>query len=150
MVYWNYGVLACEPVLVAQALEDALGGVSLPLGDAEVIFKDPVPADYAGEGLQLRAAGRNLPPVADGTGKASILRTVSRRRPNTREVCRMRSYTSTWHIHRTFHRLGFTPVESGRRYGFQPPQINQPIRPRGLGGNEGIRPAPGVDDDNAG
>ena len=35
------GVLALKPVLVAKALEDALGGVALLPGNAEVALKDP-------------------------------------------------------------------------------------------------------------
>ena len=56
------GVLALKPVLVAQPLEDALGGVALLPGNAEVALKDR--ADDAGVGLQLGPSGRSLPPVA--------------------------------------------------------------------------------------
>ena len=56
------GVLARKPVLVAQPLEDALGGVALLPGDLVVFFKDAV--DDAGVGLQLGPSGRSLPPVA--------------------------------------------------------------------------------------
>ena len=56
------GVLALKPVLVAQPLEDALGGVALLLGDLVVFFKDAV--DHAGVGLQLGPSGSSLPPVA--------------------------------------------------------------------------------------
>ena len=45
------GVLAGEPVLVPQALKDALGGVALLPGNPEVVFQYPV--DDAGKGLLL-------------------------------------------------------------------------------------------------
>ena len=56
------GVLAGEPVLVPQPLEDALGGVALLPGNPKIVFQYPV--DDAGKGLQLGTAGRVLPPVA--------------------------------------------------------------------------------------
>ena len=56
------GVLAAEPVLVPQPLEDPLGRVALLLENLEVLFQDPV--DNAGEGLQLGAPGGSLPPVS--------------------------------------------------------------------------------------
>ena len=63
-VVLDYGVLAAEPILVPQPLEDPLGRVALLPGNAEVLLQYPV--DDAGEGLQLGAAGRILPPVAGG------------------------------------------------------------------------------------
>ena len=56
------GVSAVEPVLVPQALKDALGGVALLPETPEVVLQDPV--DDAGKGLQLGTPGRSLPPVA--------------------------------------------------------------------------------------
>ena len=61
-VVLDYGVLAAEPILVPQPLEDPLGRVALLPGNAQVRLQYPV--DDAGEGLQLGAAGRILPPVA--------------------------------------------------------------------------------------
>ena len=62
MVYWDYGVLATEPILVPQPLEDPLRRVALLPGNAQVRLQDPV--DDADEGLQLGPLGRYLPPVA--------------------------------------------------------------------------------------
>ena len=62
MVYWDYGVLAGEPMLVPEPLEDPLGGVALLPGTPEVVCQDLV--DDAGEGLQLGTPGRGLSPVA--------------------------------------------------------------------------------------
>ena len=61
-VVLDYGVLALEPVLIPQPLEDAPGSVALLPGHAKVALQDRV--DDAGEGLQLGAAGRILPPAA--------------------------------------------------------------------------------------
>ena len=61
-VVLDYGVLAAEPILVPEPLEDALRRVALLPGNAQIRLQDPV--DDAGEGLQLGAAERNLPPVA--------------------------------------------------------------------------------------
>ena len=55
------GVLAIKPVLLAKALEDALGRVALLPGTPEIVLQDPV--DDAGEGLQLGPLGRRLPQV---------------------------------------------------------------------------------------
>ena len=61
-VVLDYGVLAAEPMLVPEPLEDPLGCVALLPGTPEVVCQDLV---YdAGEGLQLRTPGRILPPVA--------------------------------------------------------------------------------------
>ena len=56
------GVLAAEPMLVPESLEDPLGGVALLPGTPEVVCQDLV--DDAGEGLKLGTPGRSLPPVA--------------------------------------------------------------------------------------
>ena len=56
------GVLADEPILVPQPLEDPLRRVALLPGNAQVRLQDPV--DDAGEGLQLGLPGWILPPVA--------------------------------------------------------------------------------------
>ena len=61
-VVLDYGVLAAEPMLVPEPLEDPLGGVALLSGTPEVVCQDLV--DDAGEGLQLRTPGRGLSPVA--------------------------------------------------------------------------------------
>ena len=60
-----------------------------------------------------------------GTEYASILRTVSRCRPNVRAASRMlipstitalrtRRYTSTLYIRRTIHGVGYNPMNDGR------------------------------------
>ena len=51
--------------------------------------------------------------------------------PSTITPRRTRRYTSTWNIHPTIHKFYFQPMDGGRRYIFQPPQISQSIRPRG-------------------
>ena len=56
------GVLAVEPVLFPEPLEDALGGVTLLLGNLVIVFEDGV--DDARKGLQLGTPGRGLSPVA--------------------------------------------------------------------------------------
>ena len=56
------GVLAVEPVLFPEPLEDALCRVALLLGNLVIVFEDAV--DDAGEGLQLGTPGRGLSPVA--------------------------------------------------------------------------------------
>ena len=48
-VVLDRGVSTAEAVLVPQALEDALGGVALLLGNAVIVFQDAV--DDAGVGL---------------------------------------------------------------------------------------------------
>ena len=61
-VVLDYGVLAAEPMLVPESLEDPLGCVALLPGTPEVVCQDLV--DDAGEGLKLGTPGRSLPPVA--------------------------------------------------------------------------------------
>ena len=61
-VVLDYGVLAGEPMLVPEPLEDPLGCVALLPGTPEVVYQDLV--DDASEGLQLRTPGRSLSPVA--------------------------------------------------------------------------------------
>jgi len=56
------GVPAIEAVLVPEALEDALGGVPLLLGDAVIILQDAV--DDAGERLQFGLPRWSLSSVA--------------------------------------------------------------------------------------
>ena len=60
-VVLDYGVLAIKPVLVAKAIEDALGSVALLPGTPEIALQDPV--DDTGEGLLLGPFGRRLPQV---------------------------------------------------------------------------------------
>ena len=67
-------------VLVAQPLEDPLGGVALLPALRLVVFQDLV--DNAHPRIQLRPARRLPPPVPRGTGYRSIFRTVSRASPN--------------------------------------------------------------------
>ena len=50
-VVLDYGVLAAEPMLVPEPLEDPLGGVALLPGTLEVVYQDLV--DDGGEGLLL-------------------------------------------------------------------------------------------------
>ena len=50
-VVLDRGVLAAEPMLVPEPLEDPLGCVALLPGTPEVVYQDPV--DDAGEGLFL-------------------------------------------------------------------------------------------------
>ena len=61
-VVLDYRVLAGEPVLVPQALEDALYGVTLLPGAATVLFQDP--ADHATVRVNLRPARRRSSPVS--------------------------------------------------------------------------------------
>ena len=63
-VVLDYGVLAVEPVLVPQPLEDPLRGVALLSGNSAIGFQDRV--NYAGVRLKLRLARRALPRVALG------------------------------------------------------------------------------------
>ena len=44
--------------------------------------------------------------------------------PSTITARRTRRYTSTWNIHRTIHKLSFKPMDGGRRYGIQPPNVS--------------------------
>ena len=55
-VVLDYRVLAGEPVLISQALEDALGGVTLLPGAATVLIQDPV--DHTPVRVNLRPARR--------------------------------------------------------------------------------------------
>ena len=77
-----------------------------------------------------------------GTEYASILRTVSRCRPNVRAASRMlipstitalrtRRYTSTLYIRRTIHGVGYNPMNDGRRYSIWSPILSNlpPTRP---------------------
>ena len=70
-----------------------------------------------------------------GTEQASILCTVSRYRPNSRDVSRMltpstitarrtRRYTSTLYIPGAIHRLDFEPMNDGGRYSIQSPKVS--------------------------
>ena len=63
------------------------------------------------------------------------MRTVSRCRPNTREASRMlisstitarriRRYTSTLYIHGTIRRVGYYPMDDGKRHSLQPPNVS--------------------------
>ena len=72
-----------------------------------------------------------------GTEYASILRTVSRCRPNVRAASRMlipstitalltRRYTSTLYIRRTIHGVGYNPMNDGRRYSIWSPILSNP------------------------
>ena len=63
-VVLDYGVLAVEPVLVPQPLEDPLRGVALLSGNSAIGCQDRV--NYAGVRLKLRLARRALPRVALG------------------------------------------------------------------------------------
>ena len=65
-VVLDRSVSAVEPVLVPEALEDALGGVALLPGTREVILQDPV--DDSGERLKLGPSRRSLSPVARRNG----------------------------------------------------------------------------------
>ena len=109
-------------------------------GTPEIVLQDPV--DDTGEGLQLGPLGRRLPQVPGGTENASILRTVSRCSPNTREASRMlipstitalrtRRYTSTLYIHHTIHGFGYNPMNDGGRHSIQSPFVSNlpPTRP---------------------
>ena len=108
----DYGVAAIELVLLLQPIEDALCGVALLLRRAQVIFEYAV---YdARVRLKLGAMGRRFLRYPGGTGCESILRTVSRCSPNTRDASlmlipstrhalRTRKYMSTMYILVTFH-----------------------------------------------
>ena len=61
-VVLDYGVLAAEPMLVPEPLEDPLGCVALLSGDLSVSFQYGV--NHPAEGLQLGPAGWVLAPVA--------------------------------------------------------------------------------------
>ena len=69
------------------------------------------------------------------TENTSILRTVSRWSPNTREASRMlipstitalrtRRYTSTLYIHHTIHGFGYNPMNDGGRYSIRSPFVS--------------------------
>ena len=139
-VVLDRGVSAVEPVLVPEPLEDALGRVALLPGTPVVVLQDPV--DDAGVGLQLGTPGRDLSPVSRRHGVASILRTVSRCRPNVRAASRRlipstitalrtRRYTSTLYIRRTIHGVGYNPMNDGGRYSIWSPILSNlpPTRP---------------------
>ena len=85
------------------------------------------------KGSSLGLLGGDCRRYPGGTENTSILRTVSRCRPNTRDTSRMlipstitarriRRYTSTWYIHPTTHKHDFEPMDGTGRYIFQPPQ----------------------------
>ena len=106
------GVLAVEPVLVLEPLEDAFGRVALLSGDLVIVFKDVV--DDAGEWFQLGAPGRSLPPVTRRDRVGQHLRYSVPVQPEHREASRMlmpstitalrtRRYDSTWYIPGTIH-----------------------------------------------
>ena len=63
-VVLDYRVLAGEPVLVPQALEDALYGVTLLPGAATVLIQDPV--DHTPVGVEFGSARRRPSTVSGG------------------------------------------------------------------------------------
>ena len=86
----------------------------------------------AGLGSSLSLLGGDCRRYPGGTENASILCTVSRCSPNTREASRMlipstitalrtRRYTSTLYIHRTIHGFRYNPMNDGGRYSIQSP-----------------------------
>ena len=124
------GVLAVEPVLFPEPLEDALGGVALLPETPEIVLQDPSMTPVKGSNLGL--LGGLCLRYPGGTDQASILRTVSRCRPNSLETSRIllpstitarrtRRYTSTLYIHRTIRRVGYDPMNGGGRYSIQSP-----------------------------
>ena len=93
-------------------------------------------------GSSLGLLGGDCRRYPGGTENASILRTVSRCSPNTREASRMlipstitalrtRRYTSTWYIHHIIHGVGYNPMNDGGRYSIQSPMVSNlpPTRP---------------------
>ena len=79
-------VAAREPLLIPEAVENAFRRVPLLAVTGAIFFQDPI--DDAGERIQLgpsRVADRRYP---GGTENASILRTVLRSSPNTRDASR--------------------------------------------------------------
>ena len=106
------------------------------------------------KGSSLGLLGGDCRRYPGGTENTSILRTVSRWSPNTREASRMlipstitalrtRRYTSTLYIHHTIHGFGYNPMNDGGRYSIQSPFVSNlppawstlppPITPSGLG-----------------
>ena len=94
------------------------------------------------KGSSLGLLGGDCRRYPGGTENASILRTVSRCSPNTREASRMlipstitalrtRRYTSTLYIHHTIHGFGYNPMNDGGRHSIQPPFVSNlpPTRP---------------------
>ena len=121
-------------MLVPEPLEDALGRVALLPGTLEIIFEDP--GDDAGVGLLLSLSKGWDAGAGSASGspeQASILRTASQCRPNSRAASRMlipstiptrrtRRYTSALYIHRTIRRIDSEPMDGGR-YRIQPPNV---------------------------
>ena len=93
------GVAARETVLVPEAVEDALRSVPLLVVAGPIVFQDPI--DDPRERTQLRPPRRlALRRYPGGTENDSILRTVLRSSPNTREASRV-LIPSTRHARRT-------------------------------------------------
>ena len=137
------GVLAAEPMLVPESLEDPLGGVALLPGTPEVVYQDLV--DDASEGLILSLSKGWAGGADSAAGSPAALSRPESSAPcpgadpNTRETSRMlipstitarrtRRYTSTWYIHPTTHKHDFEPMDGRGRYIFQPPQC-QAVNP---------------------
>ena len=87
------------------------------------------------KGSSLGLLGGDCRRYPGGTENTSILRTVSRWSPNTREASRMlipstitalrtRRYTSTLYIHHTIHGFGYNPMNDGGRYSIQSPFVS--------------------------
>ena len=87
------------------------------------------------KGFSLGLLGGDCRRYPGGTENTSILRTVSRWSPNTREASRMlipstitalrtRRYTSTLYIHHTIHGFGYNPMNDGGRYSIQSPFVS--------------------------
>ena len=87
------------------------------------------------KGSSLGLLGGDCRRYPGGTENTSILRTVSRWSPNTREASRMlipstitalrtRRYTSTLYIHHTIHGVGYNPMNDGGRYSIQSPFVS--------------------------
>ena len=75
-VVLDYRVLAGEPVLISQALEDALGGVTLLPGAATVLIQYPV--DHTPVRVQLRPARRRSSTIP---GRRRVLQHLAHRVP---------------------------------------------------------------------
>ena len=87
------------------------------------------------KGSSLGLLGGDCRRYPGGTENTSILRTVPRWSPNTREASRMlipstitalrtRRYTSTLYIHHTIHGFGYNPMNDAGRYSIQSPFVS--------------------------
>ena len=82
------GVAARETVLVPEAVEDALRSVPLLAVAGPIVFQDPIDDSRERDPAFGRLGGA-LRRYPGGTENDSILRTVLRSTPNTREASRV-------------------------------------------------------------